>query len=169
MASRNLQRLLVDENLIGLTRWLRFLGINASMAVGWKDREVAAVARRQGRTLITRDAGLAEEMGKDPVIRVRSDEPREQLKAVLRETGVPDSAYWFSRCVLCNEKLDELSAAEAEEEERVPDYARARPGERFWRCPDCRRVYWRGSHFDRTRAFLEGVSAELEHYSREAL
>lgn len=162
MASRNLKRLLVDENLIGLTRWLRFLGLDASMAVGWKDREVAAFARRHGRLLITRDAELAEEMGPDPVIRVRSDKPREQLKAVLRETGVPSPDHWFSLCVLCNVQLRELSTAEVATEARVPPFARARPGERFWRCPDCERVYWRGSHYDRTWAFLVGVSAELE-------
>jgi uncharacterized protein len=153
--------LLVDENLIGLARWLRFFGIDTSMAVGWKDAEVAAFARKKNRLLITRDGLLARSMKPDPVIRIASDETREQLKAVLKEVGVPREDAWFSRCVRCNKMLRDYPAEEAARDPEVPGAFDGRAGERFWRCDHCNRTYWRGSHFERTKEFLEGVRREV--------
>lgn len=155
------QTLLVDENLLGLARWLRFYGLDTSMAVGWKDEEVAAFARRKQRLLITRDGLLARSMKPDPVIRVESDEIREQLKLVLKKLGVPKEEAWFSRCVRCNKLLREYAAEEAARDPAVPTSFEGRAGERFWRCDHCQRTYWRGSHFARTKEYLEGVRREV--------
>jgi len=152
--------LLVDENLIGLARWLRFFGIDTSMAVGWKDSEVAAFARKKRRLLITRDRHLARSMKPDPVIQVETDETREQLKAVLREVGVPREGAWFSRCVKCNRILRESSYEEAAADPEAPRFA-GREAEPFWHCDHCHRTYWRGSHFDRTRDYLLNIAHEV--------
>ena len=162
MATKNLPPLLVDENLLGLTRWLRFLGFDARMAKGWPDREVADFARRKQRVLITRDAALAAGMRAHPVVRVLSDDPRAQLVAVLRTLRVPETSLWFTRCVRCNQPLRKLSSAEAAESETLPSFWKAHPEEEFWRCEHREKVYWRGSHFTRTRAYLEEVRAQVE-------
>ena len=153
--------LLVDENLIGLARWLRFFGLDTSLAVGWKDAEVADFARRKNRLLITRDGLLAKSMKPDPVIRVEGDETREQLKAVLRELGVPAEDAWFTRCVRCNKALREVPPDEAAQNPEVPAAFEGSAGERFWSCDHCHRIYWRGSHFARTKEYLEGVRREV--------
>jgi hypothetical protein len=52
--------------------------------------------------------------------------------------------------------LDALDAAPADGE--VPPAVRARH-DAFWRCPSCRRVYWRGSHWRRLRERVEAECA----------
>ena len=148
---------LVDENVSGMTKWLRFLGFDTVTARGWSDIQVAEHANSRGRILITRDRELAESMNNEAVIHVNSDSLVDQLLTVLKKVGVTDHSLWFQRCGICNTPLRLLSEQELQTDDRFPrwikDGDRASP--RAWSCEDCGRAYWKGSHYDRTYRFLE--------------
>jgi Mut7-C RNAse domain-containing protein len=58
----------------------------------------------------------------------------------------------FSRCLRCNEELEEANRESLNG--RVPgEY------DRFWTCRQCDHVYWQGSHWRR----MHGLVDELEH------
>jgi uncharacterized protein with PIN domain len=63
----------------------------------------------------------------------------------------PRADRFLSRCIECNGVLVEAPGAS------VPESAQ---GKRTWRCPDCGRVYWWGTHvedmIDRLGPFVAG-------------
>ncbi|HEX2091141.1 MAG TPA: Mut7-C RNAse domain-containing protein [Longimicrobiaceae bacterium] len=143
-------RFLADSMLGGLARWLRVLGYDAAWEAEIADAELVRRGAGEGRWILTRDRALAEEWWTEGLLRVRSDDPLEQLREVagvvpLSERGI------FSRCTRCNLPL-EGAPAEAVAA-RVPVPVRAEQPE-LRGCPGCGRVYWEGSHTARMRRIV---------------
>ncbi len=57
---------------------------------------------------------------------------------------------------LCNTPLDDVDKVEVQAQ--LPARTAA-CFDVFWRCPNCRRVYWRGSHWRRLCGAIEAVSS----------
>jgi len=142
-------RFLVDHMLVKLGKYLRIVGLDAAYVAGPRTRELIALADREGRVFLTRNTRLAHQ-GPLPgrVQVVREDDPVSQLAAVLAAFGVDPRARLFSRCIRCNVELEELAEL-GDEAARVPPRVRARHA-RFWRCPSCATVFWRGTHVENT-------------------
>ena len=148
----NALRLLCDEMLKGVGRWLRAAGHDVAFVEdGSHDRQLLARARSEGRLLLTCDRRLAPGGGDDAGIVVLGTESPE---GAARELGERLGVDWlhapFTRCLLDNAPL---MPAREEDVVRIPPVARTRPGP-ILRCPDCDRVYWSGSHVRRMRAKL---------------
>ena len=149
-------RLLCDEMLQRLGRWLRAAGYDTAIAApGSDDRDIAAQATDEGRWLITRDRHLA---------RFRDVRGRVVL---LEENAVPALAAeltsrlsidWLarplSRCLECNTPL---VAARSDQVETLPAGALS-ISDRVRYCPGCGRLYWEGSHTRRMRHTLENFA-----------
>jgi uncharacterized protein len=162
-SSRNKPQFLVDENLAGMARWLRYLGFDTVCAKGWSDIKVAEHARTKGRILLTRDRELASAMKNEAVILIATDSLAEQLIHVLNKVGKTEPGQWFQLCTLCNEPLRELFEPELQAEATIPDWVKAQVSEdpRAWRCEKCERAYWKGSHYERTYRFLDDLQREI--------
>jgi uncharacterized protein with PIN domain len=85
---------------------------------------------------------------------VRATDPRDQIVEVARRFDLPTAMVPFSRCTACNGELREV--AKKEIAHRLPPGAKEHYDE-FRQCPDCERVYWEGSHFDRLREIVDLV------------
>ena len=139
----------VDAMLGGLARWLRILGYDTFYDPGIEDAELVRRASREGRWLLTRDAGLPREWRVEGCVLVESDEPLDQLREVVERLGLrPAEERAFTRCTRCNAPLEPVGPAEVRDE--VPDRVHVRHRE-FRRCPECGRIYWEGSHVRRMR------------------
>jgi len=136
-------RLLCDHMLGSLARWLRFMGYDTAYPKAMSDTELIAKAREEDRILLTRDKELAARL--PSAIRIRSDELEEQVRevAAVLPLRLVDP---LSRCSLCNAVLEDVSSEEVRG--IVPEGVQSRHKE-FWHCPNCGRVYWQGSHWDR--------------------
>lgn len=144
-------RFCCDAMLGGLARWLRLAGYDATTPAVADDAVLAAVARREGRWLLTRDRRLAARAG-PRVLCVRATAVAEQLREVgVRLRLAPDPARFFSRCSRCNGTLEPLDrgCAAALVPPFVATHTRA-----FSRCPNCGQVYWPGTHHGRILARL---------------
>lgn len=147
-------RFAADAMLGRLARWLRVLGYDT-----WYDSTVAdpvlvARANDEDRVLLTRDRHLLRELRPARALEVRQDDPLRQLQDVVQALALAPPRELFTRCLLCNALLVELTPAQAlpllpAEIEEVPQPVR--------RCPDCGRLFWEGSHVRRMRAALERV------------
>jgi uncharacterized protein with PIN domain len=143
-------RLCADRMLMRLGRWLRFLGYDVLIPEEMDDAELIAEARGAGALLLTRDQGIVARKGVDALL-VESVGLEDQLRQVVTALGMPEGEAAMSRCSLCNTVLDtvpsggvgELDLADEPPENVLVEY------DEFWHCPACRKLYWRGSHYDR--------------------
>ncbi len=149
-------RLLADEMVGRLARYLRMMGADAEYARGWSDDEIVRRAAAEGRTIVTRDRALAHRA----VAAVLLTSPRleDQVREVRLAFPELDPNLTFERCTLCNGVLAPFQPDPADRANgRVP----ARPGLALFRCAGCGHVYWEGSHTDsvrrRLRAWQEAV------------
>jgi uncharacterized protein len=146
-------RLFVDAMLGRLARWLRLMGYDAAY---WRDGSDAALirqARAEERVIVTGDRQLAARRGVRAVLVTSGslDDQMAEVRASLEvlAPGVPEP---FSRCPECNGALENLPGESARD--LVPTYV-WHTQSAFRRCPDCGRVYWKGTHWPGMQARLE--------------
>ncbi len=101
-------------------------------------------ARQEGRTIVTRNTKLVPMKPEDHIVQVTEDNPMLQLKELIGKGCISfDQRALFSRCLLCNSPLDEIPRDQAEG--KVPDFIFYQH-KTFFRCPQCQKIYWQGSH-----------------------
>ena len=137
-----------------LARWLRFAGFDVRYDAGTPDPALAALARAEGRWLLTRDRRLASSAGPRVVLirAARLADQAAELRRRLALVGRPER--FFSRCAVCNGVLGELERESVAG--KVPPYVEATAAS-FRGCPDCGRVYWAGTHVGRIAARLRSL------------
>ena len=135
----------LDVHLGKLARLLRMMGIDTVYENDRHDREIVALAVTENRAVLTRDIGLL----KHKVLRygywLRSQQSEEQLLEVIRLFSLCDKLRPFTRCIACNGLLAEVPKAAIED--RLPEQTR-RCFDVFFQCTRCRKLYWKGSHFE---------------------
>ncbi len=147
-------RFILDTHLGRLARYLRMLGLDAAYRNDFDDEMIIERARDEGRIILTRDRGILRHGEVTHGYWLRSTDSEEQLREVVEALDLWSAARPFSRCIVCNE---ELTAVEKEDvEDRIPPSVRAQFDE-FSQCPCCRRVYWRGSHYDRMQRLIASL------------
>lgn len=147
-------RFVADGHVAALARYLRLLGFDTLCDQAWDDLELATIAARDARVLLTRDRGLLKRRVVEHGLFVWSDDPDDQLVDTVRRLGLAERIRPFTRCMSCNGSLDDVDKAEVA--------ASLEPGtrehvDRFRRCRDCGQVYWRGTHHDRLEGLVEAA------------
>jgi uncharacterized protein with PIN domain len=151
-----MSRFLCDAMLGKLATYLRMCGHDTAYAL---DRDVEADeklltwAREADRTLLTRDASLADRAPK--AVHIEAKDPRAQL-GELGAAGITlELPAEPVRCSRCNGRVRRVDA-----DTPRPDYAPPAGERPVWRCVDCGQFYWRGSHWTdlaETLARVDGV------------
>jgi uncharacterized protein with PIN domain len=153
-------RFVVDINVGRLATWLRVMGYDTLFPRAADDNDLVRIALRDGRVLVTRDAGFGQRRavrnGQMRVVRVEADDLQSQLRQLVRDLKL-DLDGGFSRCVRCNEPLNPLDKKDVAG--RVPPYV-FRNHRKFMECSGCRRLYWRGTHWAKMVAELDQVCQE---------
>lgn len=149
-------RFLLDSHLGRLAAYLRMCGFDCLYANDYEDAHLAKILAADERILLTRDRRLL--MRK--IVRhgycLRSLDPQEQLREVVRRFDLLRRARPFHRCLRCNALLEPVEKAAVLDrlEPKTKLYF-----DEFAICRACDQVYWKGSHFERMQAML----AELAH------
>ena len=150
-------RFLADCNVGRLARWLRALGYDAVYHARIDDSALVREAAAEDRVLLTRDRDLTKrrviQTGVVRAILIKDDDVRMQLHQVFTALEL-DLAHSLTRCIECNSELE--SRVPAMVAERVPPYVR-RTQSRYSECPECGRIYWAGTHWQRMREVLLGL------------
>ncbi|NWG01816.1 MAG: Mut7-C RNAse domain-containing protein [Syntrophaceae bacterium] len=149
-------KFLVDRMLGRLAKELRMLGYDTLYYRGENNYPLIKLAREQNRIILTRSGKLVPRKPEDRIIRVMEDKPDLQLKELVQKKVISlNEETPYSRCLLCNVPLDQISREEAEG--NVPDFIFYQKKE-FSRCPQCLRIYWQGSHLDHMQKKVEALS-----------
>jgi uncharacterized protein len=148
-----------DAMLGGLARWLRAAGYDAFWQEDITDHELIRLARDTGRTLLSADTGVFEfaviRDALQPALFVPLRlSPVQQLRFVLEKLHL---SLREPRCMVCGGELAQVPKEQVGD--RVPPRTFAWL-EHFWECSLCRRVFWRGTHWQRIAAALQSVVAD---------
>lgn len=122
-----------------LGRWLRVLGWDAEYV---RDESTSGLIERAGKEdkyLLTRRRGVNNRR----LIFIESEVLEDQLHQLEGSFKALSNAQPFSRCIDCNSVLYKVAKPEVKGE--VPFFTFA-TFEEFYRCPACKKVFWRGSH-----------------------
>ena len=150
-------RFLVDATCGKLARLLRLLGLDAAYDRAWDDQEVAQIADKERRIVLSMDRALLKRSAVAFGRLVRAHDPQEQLAEVLRHFGVRGPWAAFSRCLECNAPLAPVPKAAILH--RLQPLTK-KYFDTFFRCPACDRIYWPGSHHDRMQEWLARAGLE---------
>ena len=147
-----MERLLLDAMLGKLATYLRMCGYDAAYALDRgvePDDEILALARAEGRFVLTRDVLLARRAERSLLLTER--DVTDQLRE-LADAGFDLSLTDPSRCSACNGELVRVG-----EGEETPEYAPSPAETAVWRCRSCGQRYWKGSHWEDVEERLAGL------------
>ncbi|MGD2063877.1 MAG: Mut7-C RNAse domain-containing protein [Nitrospirota bacterium] len=152
-------RFALDVHLGRLARYLRLLGFDAAYHRDCDDDELVAIARSEGRILLSRDGPLVARRDVSHAYLVASQVPGEQAVEVVRRCDLAGQVRPFSRCLVCNGEVATVAVAEVVEP--LPEWVRATHRE-VRRCTGCGRVYWRGGHWQRMQRLVKAILRAAE-------
>lgn len=144
----------VDVNLGRLARYLRMCGFDTAYRNDYSDRDVARISAAERRIALTRDRRLLHRKTITHGYWVRSTDPDQQLAEVIRRFDLADRIGPFQRCLDCN------GVMLAVDKEAVIDELKPltrRHYDTFFRCGECGKLYWPGSHYEHMRARVDAL------------
>lgn len=150
-------KFILDCHLGRLARYLRMLGFDCLFYGHCSDQRLVDISLRQQRLLLTRDLGLLKRKALTHAYYVRATKPRKQIEEIVHKLQLQGNFQPFTRCTVCNGKLEKVEKQEVWQ--RLPENSRSAFNE-FSRCRDCKRVYWKGSHYQR----MQRLISELGHW-----
>jgi uncharacterized protein with PIN domain len=151
---------MVDHNVGKLARWLRMMGYDALFFDGEDDSVMVRQALAEGRIILTRDTGIMKRRvvtnGRLRAVLLVSEVPERQMRQLLGELDLLGGARPFTLCLEDSAPLEERRPEEVEG--RVPPYV-FRTQRQYMECPKCRRIYWRGTHWEAMKNKLERLGS----------
>jgi uncharacterized protein with PIN domain len=141
-------RFILDSMLGKLARFLRIMGYDSLYFKDAEDSFLIYIALEEGdRILLTKDVKLIEEANRLKIKAklIRSNHVEEQLKELEELISF---RMGNSRCPICNGYLYRVEKEEIQGE--IPDFVWYTNNE-FYRCTNCKKIYWKGSHIPKLK------------------
>ena len=143
----------IAANELGrLARWIRLLGYDCVYYEKKEKRELIITSLRENRIILTREKGISKYSG-IRMIHIKKDFVEDQVRQIL--TGLRlevDEDKMFTRCTVCNTPIEEIAKKDAED--LVPPYV-YKTQDNFKKCPNCKKIYWKGTHWNLATGFLK--------------
>jgi hypothetical protein len=145
---------IVDVNVGKLARLLRMLGFDTAYHWTWQDSTIANIAALEKRIVLTKDRGLLKRKKVQWGRLLRAETPVRQLREIRSFFGLSSPYAVFTRCLRCNTLLAPVDKQEIMHrlEPKTKKYFH-----HFQICPHCQRIYWRGSHHEKMRQYIQEV------------
>ncbi|WP_114783087.1 Mut7-C RNAse domain-containing protein [Botryobacter ruber] len=155
-------KFVLDVHLGKLAKALRMLGFDTLYQNDYDDATIARLADQENRIVLTRDVNLLKNKRINRGYWLRSQHAEEQLQEVLTYFELLLQLNPFTRCLECNGPI--VAVAKEEVLEQLPPNTRLYFHE-FYQCRNCRRVYWKGSHYERMQQFIQRLHTGTGHRS----
>ena len=124
------------------------MGFDSLFFNGEDDSQMVRQALSESRVLLTRDTGIMKRRvvtgGRLKAVLFTSEEPEEQIRQLVAAMAIKSQSRPFTICLECNQPLIDRKPTEVKD--RVPPYV-YKTQTQYMECPECHRVYWRGTHW----------------------
>lgn len=147
-------RFVVDVNLGKLALKLRLLGFDTLFRNNLEDDEIVRIALKDRRIILTRDKEILKQNTVKHGYFLRSQDPVKQVGEVVGRLQLQQLIQPFIRCSVCNGLLVACEKQEVKQKVKADTFEFY---DEFWRCMDCGKVYWKGSHYDKIMAWAENL------------
>ena len=132
-----------------LCKLLRICGIDTLYSN--QGMTILLEARQQDRIILTRNTRLR---GKKSIFFIQTSDPGLQLEDVVTEHDLQNHIRPFSRCIECNSELEPTNKESIRD--NIPYYT-YKHFDKFAVCPNCKKVYWEGSHYKNMVKEIENI------------
>lgn len=147
-------RFIADSMLGKLAKWLRLAGVDVKYDKNIGDDVLIQRASSEDRVILTRNRFIEKRKDAKDYLLIWSDHLTEQILEFARVFELGTLEYAFTRCILCNTLLEEVSKNSLSG--KVPHYVWETQNE-FRQCKSCGRIYWAGTHRENAERFLKKV------------
>lgn len=148
-------RFVLDGHLGRLTSHLRMLGLDCLYRNDYNDKELAQISVDGDRILLTRDRRLLMHKSIQRGYLLRSLNPEEQFREVIRQYGLKRWVRPFQRCIRCNHLLEPVRKEDVLK--RLEPLTKLY-FEEFHICSACKQIYWKGSHYEKMQKLISSLS-----------
>jgi len=153
---RNL-KFILDVHLGKLTKYLRLVGFECYYRNNLKDPEIVEISNNEDRVILTRDIGILKRSKVTNGYWIRSKDPKQQIHEVLKRFDLYNQLNPFKYCTLCNGVVIQVKKSEI--------YSKLKPGTAkkfndFFICKKCKKIYWKGSHYNGLKKFINSLLTE---------
>lgn len=149
-------RFVLDTHLGRLAAYLRMLGFDTLYRNDYSDPTLVEISVNENRILLTCDKGLLMRKQVSRGYYVRERQPKLQLLEVLSRFDLYRAQQPFTRCMHCNGEIQPVEKKAIES--RLMPRTRAHYHQ-FWQCPDCKKIYWKGSHYRRMQQLVSDLNS----------
>jgi len=125
-----------------------------SESAGFDDPEIIRIALDEHRIILTRDRRMLHDRRITHARWLHSTNAEKQAHEVIERFQLEHEIRRFKRCPACNGLIEavEKEAILGQLEPLTRKYY-----SEFFKCRDCRKIYWKGSHYDRIVDKLDAI------------
>ena len=147
-------RFVLDIHLGRLAAYLRMLGFDTLYRNDYDDPTLANISVAEQRILLTRDIKLLMRKQITHGYFVRNTQPQQQLLEILNRFDLFKAQQPFTRCMHCNGEINQVDKETIEQQlmPRTKTFYKE-----FWQCAQCKKVYWKGSHYQRMQQLIASL------------
>lgn len=144
-------KFVLDVHLGKLAKYLRLFGFDTLYERNYQDDEIIEIAT-QARIVLTRDKGILKNNAVTHGYFVRNTNPLKQIKEIMIKFDLFTKVAPFTRCLECNHLLASINkeaVADSLPEKTFRFY------QEFSQCDECKRIYWKGTHYKKLKVFVD--------------
>jgi uncharacterized protein with PIN domain len=140
------------------------MGYDSVFFNGDDDSQMVKQALAESRIILTRDTGMMQRRaisgGRVRAILIESEKPEQQMQQLMSVLDFKGQSRPFTLCLECNQPLEGRSREEVAG--RVPPYV-YRTQTQYMECPNCHRLYWRGTHWEAMERKIEKLGNDTNN------
>ena len=145
-------KFVVDVHLGKLTRYLRMLGFDTLYQNDYNPGKIIKISKSEKRIILSKSRQLLKIKDITHGYCITDSDPEKQLKKVLNRFDLINNLNPFSRCMICNGKLESVDKEQIID--KIPEKVKESQQE-FAICPNCKKIYWKGTHFESMLKFID--------------
>jgi uncharacterized protein with PIN domain len=144
--------------LKGLIKWLRIMGFST---LSYEDlqKNTTTYDIEPSAIFVTASKSHRFNFSPENIVLLTSDDLARQLHELNSRFGIFNSLNLFSICLNCNIPIEVVSKDSILDQ--VPEKVRLNI-KRFWYCPSCHQVYWKGGHVERMLEKLKQLGIPID-------
>lgn len=148
-------KFVLDVHLGTLAKYLRLLGFDTFYRNNLEDSEIIDLSVTGQRIILTRDLFILKNGKVTHGYFVRETNPKKQILEIIRRFDLNDQFNPFTRCLECNGIISAVAKSEIEMDIRENT---RKAFQEFYQCRICKKVYWKGSHYEKMMKVVENLS-----------